>query len=88
MSERMDEKHPPDEGCSQATELVGYQSKCTECPFYPSECVLDTKRANPIHKEIVGYLGRPKQLSVAKIASLVGVTPRTVYTIMSRVRQK
>lgn len=80
MTGRMEDKHSGDTGCPEATKLLGYQSKCTECPFYPKKCVHEGRQPNPKHKEIL-MLFNHGGLSVNRIARRVGVSYRTVYRV-------
>lgn len=82
MTRRMDEMYPEDKGCTEATEHLGYQSKCTECPL--PECKEVRPERKPISPKHLQILALSKgQMSTARIAKKVGVHHRTVQRIVS-----
>jgi len=75
---------PTDTGCQYATEYLGRQSSCLDCPF--SECVFDKPdelgywKNRHRHEEIIKQYERGK--TPEELASLFGVSSITVYNVL------
>ncbi len=82
-------KHQEDHGCELASEHLGHESRCTECPF--GKCVIDKKgvgilTARRALRDVdmrkmsdMGYFMR-------EIAASFGVHERTVQRALTRSR--
>lgn len=75
-----------DKGCRHATEYLGEQSYCLDCPF--PECVFDKPNRLRYWKESKKREDILMQLrqgsSVKELASLYGVSIVTVYSVLRR----
>lgn len=83
----VDREYFPDKGCKQATDYLGHQSSCLQCPF--PKCVYDELRVGVIrankrtrNEEIRERFYKGE--SVADLAKAFGVHKRTIQRIVSK----
>lgn len=73
-----------DSGCAQASEHLGYPSSCQSCPF--KRCGYDRRRQRmKIRNTEIRKIFKDR-VSIADIAVIYGVSPRTVQRVVKKLR--
>lgn len=65
-----------DSGCTEASDYLGYPSRCRNCPF--KRCTLEERKNKNKHRNAEMRKSYRKGLAVTAIAMIHKVTPRTV----------
>ena len=72
----------PDNGCPEATEYLGKQSHCLDCPFYPRPCIQEGRQTrNRLRNEIIVQKAR-EGATVRALAGEFGISISTIQRIL------